>query len=87
MQSVDRIRFHLIEARRRFREKRLAAEIEKLLADAMIEERWKSDGVTEADLERRYGFTPAEIKAHGGPAVDRATVRFVRAGAPDPAFG
>lgn len=85
MLPVDRIRHHLIEARRRHKEKRLAREVERLLADAMVEERLATGAATTANLERRYGFTAEELKAHARAAVDRATERFVRSGAVDPA--
>ncbi|MCB1499741.1 MAG: hypothetical protein KDK07_08105 [Bauldia sp.] len=85
MLPVDRIRYHLIEARRRHKDKRLDTAVTALLADAMIEERRNTGAATEADLERRYGFTAEEVKAHARVALDRATERFVRAGAVDPA--
>ncbi len=84
MFPADRIRFHLIAARKRPEGAARDVETVRLLADAMIEERRQSGAATEQALIDRHGFTADELARHRTAATDLATSRFVGAGELDP---
>ena len=78
MTPIDRIRFHLIEARRLGDH----AALPDLLSQAMLTERKAMGAATRDRLVSRYGFTPSEIEAHASAALDRATLHWARTCAP-----
>lgn len=73
MTPADRIRFHLIRARRSAD----AAAVPGLLAEALVAERHATGAATERRLTEHYGFTGAELATHARAALDRATERWI----------
>lgn len=76
----DRIRFHLLQARKLPEGEERRGAIAALLAEALTEARGRDGAASEETLRRRFGFTQAELDAHGAAAIDAATLAAERTG-------
>lgn len=84
MLPVDRIRFHIIEARKQDVATLRDALLADQMVDALLEDRRNTGAATEQALIQRFGFTSDEITRLRTRAVDAATSRFIDRNMVDP---
>ena len=84
MLPVDRIRFHIIEARKQENAPQRDALLADQMVDALVEDRRNTGAATEQALIQRFGFTAEEITRLRTRAVDGATRRFIDRNMVDP---